>query len=102
MSIAHLPPPAFKENAKGALADAQLQSAMHGVETGVVDRRRATGAKLPEVEAPRHSARATKNHTLAHLDLYLEQFESRCTAAGGHVHYAVTADEARTKVLEIC
>ena len=102
MSIAHLTSPAFKENAKGALADAQLQSAMHGVETGVVDRRRATVAKLPEFEALRDSARDIKNHTLAHLDLYLEQFESRCTAAGGNVHYAVTADEARTKVLEIC
>ena len=60
MSIAHLTSPAFKENAKGALADAQLQSAMHGVETGVVDRRRATVAKLPEFEALRDSARRSK------------------------------------------
>jgi len=98
----HLTSPAFKENAKGALADPQLQSALHGVETGVVDRRRATVAKLPEFQALRGSARDIKNHTLAHLDLYLEQFEQRCTAAGGHVHYAVTAEEARAKVLEIC
>src|ERR1044072_7118276 len=102
MSIPHLTAPAFKQNGKGALADLQLQSAMHGVETGVVDRRRATVAKLPEFEALRSSARDIKNHTLAHLDLYLEQFEQRCTAAGGNVHYAVTADEARSKVLEIC
>src|ERR1044072_9866144 len=93
MSVAHLTSPAFKENAKGALADVQLQSAMHGVETGVVDRRRGRVAKLPEFERLRDSARDIKNHTLAHLDLYLEQFESRCTAAGGNVHYAVTADE---------
>jgi L-lactate dehydrogenase complex protein LldF len=102
MSIAHLTSPAFKENAREALADRQLQSALHGVETGVVDRRRATVAKLPEFEALRDSARDIKNHTLAHLDLYLERFEQRCTAAGGNVHYAVTADEARAKVLEIC
>src|ERR1044072_346784 len=102
MSIAHLTSPAFKQNAKGALADLQLQSAMHGVETGVVDRRRATVAKLPSFEWLPASARDSKNHTLAHLDLYLEQFEQRCTAAGGNVHYAVTADEARAKVLEIC
>jgi L-lactate dehydrogenase complex protein LldF len=102
MSLAHLTSPAFKENAKGALADPQLQSALHGIETGIVDRRRATVAKLPEFEALRDQAKAIKNHTLAHLDLYLEQFEQRCTAAGGNVHYAVTADEARAKVLEIC
>src|SRR5262245_33106848 len=98
----HLTSPAFKENAKEALADPQLQSALNGIETGIVDRRRATVAKLPEFDALRDSARAIKNHTLAHLDLYLEQFEQKCAAAGGHVHYAVSAEEARAKVLEIC
>jgi L-lactate dehydrogenase complex protein LldF len=98
----HLTSPAFKENARQALADPQLQSAMHGIETGIVDRRRAVVAKLPEFDALRDSARDIKNHTLAHLDLYLEQFEQKCTAAGGHVHYAVTAEEARARVLEIC
>jgi len=102
MSTAHLTSPAFKQNAKEALADTQLQSALHGIETGIVDRRRATVAKLPEFDALRDSARDIKNHTLAHLDLYLEQFESRCTAAGGHVHYAVTAEDARAIVLDIC
>src|ERR1043165_1107394 len=97
-----LPSPAFKENARHALADPQLQSAMHGIETGIVDRRRAVVAKLPEFEALRDSVRDIKNHTLAHLDLYLERFEERCTAAGGHVHYAVTAEEARARVLDIC
>src|SRR6476659_8943121 len=103
MSVAaHLTSPAFKENARHALADPQLQSALHGVETGVVDRRRAAVEKLPEFEALRDSARDIKNHTLAHLDLYLEQFEQKCTAAGGNVHYAVTAEEARALVLDIC
>src|SRR5213083_47587 len=102
MSIAHLTSPAFKANAKEALADPQLQSALHGIETGIVDRRRAVVAKLPEFEALRDSARDIKNHTLAHLDLYLERFEERCTAAGGQVHYAVTAEEARALVLDIC
>jgi L-lactate dehydrogenase complex protein LldF len=99
---AHLTAPAFKENARQALADPQLQSALHGIETGIVDRRRAVVARLPEFDALRDSARDIKNHTLAHLDLYLEAFEQRCTAAGGHVHYAVTAEEARAIVLDIC
>src|SRR5436190_20905264 len=98
----HLTSPAFKETAREALADPQLQSALHGIETGIVDRRRATVSRLPEFEALRNSARDIKNHTLAHLDLYLEQFEQKCIAAGGHVHYAVTADEARELVLDIC
>src|SRR4051812_36855940 len=101
-SAAHLTSPAFKENAREALADPQLQRSMHGIETGIVDRRRATVARLPEFEALRNSARDIKNHTLAYLDLYLEKFEERCKAAGGHVHYTVTAEEARTTVLDIC
>ena len=69
MSIAaHLTSPAFKENAKEALADPQLQSALHGIETGIVDRRRLVVSQLPEFEALRDSARDIKNHTLAHLD----------------------------------
>ena len=71
----HLTSAAFKENAREALADPQLQSALHGIETGIIDRRRATVSRLPEFEALRDSARDIKNHTLAHLDLYLEQFE---------------------------
>src|SRR5882762_254137 len=102
MSIAHLTSPAFRENAREALADPQLQSSMHGIETGIVDRRRATVAKLPEFDALRDSSRDIKDHTLAHLDLYLEEYEERVTAAGGHVHYAVTAADARQIILDLC
>ena len=42
----------------------------------------------------RDSARDIKDHTLAHLDLYLEAYEAKVLAAGGHVHYAATAGAA--------
>src|SRR5712664_4576990 len=94
--------PRFKDNAKAALADADLQNALKFVEVNFIARRREVADKLPEFDALRDSARDIKNHTLAHLDLYLEKFEERCKAAGGNLHFAVTADEARAKVLEIC
>ena len=56
-----------------------------------IARRREVADRLPEFEALRDSARDIKDHTLAHLDLYLEAYEERVTAQGGHVHYAVTA-----------
>src|SRR5215470_385894 len=93
--------PAFKENARKALADAQLQRALsHGL--GFVERRRAAADRLPEFDALRDAARDIKNHTLAHLDLYLEAYEARVVAAGGRVHYAVTPDQARATILDIC
>ena len=57
---------------------------------------------LPEFESIRDAARDIKNHTLAHLDLYLEAFEDRVRAAGGEVHFAETTDSAREIILSIC
>ena len=100
MSVA-ITSPAFKENAKAAIADPQLQGVLRkGL--GFVDRRQAAIDRLPEFDALRDSARDIKNHTLAHLDLYLEAYEERVREAGGHVHYAVTPEDARNVVLEIC
>jgi L-lactate dehydrogenase complex protein LldF len=94
--------PRFKENARAALADPNLQQSLKFFEVNFTARRRDVAAKLPEFEALRDAARDIKDHTLQHLDLYLEAYEERVTAAGGHVHFAVTAEDARAIVLDIC
>ncbi|HVL73730.1 MAG TPA: LutB/LldF family L-lactate oxidation iron-sulfur protein [Beijerinckiaceae bacterium] len=94
--------PRFKENAARALADVQLQRALSNVKRGFIDRRKAAADRLPEFEALRDAARDIKDHTLAHLDLYLEAYEAKVRASGGHVHYARTAAEARDIVLSLC
>lgn len=94
--------PEFKENAHRALGDEQLQKALANVRQGFIDKRAAVAAKLPEFEDLRDSARDIKNHALEHLDLYLERYEETVTAAGGQVHWARTAEEARAAVLDIC
>ncbi|HSV00653.1 MAG TPA: lactate utilization protein B [Roseiarcus sp.] len=91
----------FKENAHEALNDARLQAAMSFSRNFVV-RRAASAARLPEFEALRDSARAIKDHTLAHLDLYLEAYESKVRASGGQVHYAQDAEEARKIIVDLC
>lgn len=92
----------FTSNARAALADAQLQRALAGLPAGLVAQRAAARARLPEFEALREIGRDIKDHTLAHLDLYLEEFERRATAAGATVHWAATAGEARDAILKIC
>jgi L-lactate dehydrogenase complex protein LldF len=92
----------FKDNARAALADAQLQRAIGDAGGGFVLRRQEAAGKLPEFDALRDSAQAIKDHTVKHLDLYLEAYEQRVTAQGGHVHYAVNGDEARNIVLDLC
>ncbi|MCL6705387.1 LutB/LldF family L-lactate oxidation iron-sulfur protein [Pseudomonas sp. R2.Fl] len=94
--------PHFKENVVGALADAQLQKALKNVETGFIAKRALAAGALPEFDALRDRGRDIKDHALAHLDLYLEAYEARVTAAGGHVHWAETGADARDIILDIC
>ena len=91
----------FKRNAREALDDAQLQRALRNVPRGFIDKREKAKSRLPEFEELRNQARDIKNHTLAHLDIYLERYEKKVTAAGGQVHYAATARDAREIVLGI-
>ncbi|HSM40727.1 MAG TPA: (Fe-S)-binding protein, partial [Afifellaceae bacterium] len=91
--------PRFKQNADKALNDAQLQRALTNVQRGFIDKRRKAVDALPEFEALRDAARDIKTHSLDHLDLYLETYEKNVTAAGGHVHWAETADDARRTIL---
>jgi L-lactate dehydrogenase complex protein LldF len=92
----------FKENARAALDNPVLQSALGKIKTGWVANRARAAERLPEFEALRDQGRDLKNHTLAQLDLYLLAFEAKVTALGGTVHWARDAAEARAVVLEIC
>jgi L-lactate dehydrogenase complex protein LldF len=93
---------AFRSNARRALADAELQRALNNAESRFVDHRAEMVATIPAFDAIRDHAVAIKNHTLAHLDLYLEAYEEKVRAAGGTVHFAETAEDARKIVLDIC
>jgi L-lactate dehydrogenase complex protein LldF len=94
--------PSFKQNAREALADPQLQRALGHVRAGFIAKRAKAAAEIPEFDQLRDTARDIKNHTLAHLDLYLEAYEDRVRSAGGEVHYAETAESARDIILGIC
>src|SRR5205807_1472092 len=92
----------FPQNARAGLANPVLQRALGLARTGFPARRQQAIERLPEFEALREEGRAIKDHTLAHLDFYLELYERNVVAAGGQVHWARNAEEARAAVLEIC
>jgi len=93
---------AFTTRSAAALADERLQRALADVPGGFVAGRARAKAALPEFEALRRTGRDIKDHALAHLDLYLEEFERNAAAAGSRVHWAATADDACNIVLDIC
>ncbi len=94
--------PAFKDNAKAALTDAGLQKALGNVRTGFQVKRAKARAKLPEFDQLRDEGKAMKDHVVAHLDLYLQQYEQQVIAQGGQVHWAETVEEAQAIILGIC
>ncbi len=98
----HINSPKFKANVTHALADTRLQKALDFTRPSFAGRRSAAVANLPEFEQLRDIGRDIKNHTLAHLDFYLETWAANVEKAGGHVHWCSTADEARAAVLKIC
>jgi L-lactate dehydrogenase complex protein LldF len=63
--------------------------------------RTARVAELPQFEQLRQIASDIRLHAIENMDTYLLRFEEKVTAAGGHVHWAKTAEDARQIVLQI-
>src|SRR5438067_2077368 len=84
----------FDRNARAALADGQLRSALRQATTLFGERRREALATAPDWEGARNRARAIKDETLLHLDRYLEEFSANAERAGARVHWARDAAEA--------
>lgn len=93
--------PDFETAAKKLLRDTQLRRNLRHA-TDVIRKRRAHVVdETTDWQLLRETARRIKEHTMRHLDIYLQQFEESCTRAGGKVHWARDADEACRIVLDL-
>lgn len=84
----------FHDAAPQALRDGQLRRNLGHVTQTIRAKRAAATAELPDWADLRAAGAAIKDHTLRHLDVYLERLEAAVTARGGHVHWARDAAEA--------
>ena len=93
--------PPFPEAALPILQNTQLRkNVAHATDVIQAKRNRLVQEKADWQEL-RNSASAIRAHALANLASYLEEFEVKCTAAGGTVHWASDAAEARAIILDI-
>jgi L-lactate dehydrogenase complex protein LldF len=92
----------FSARAENALHDANLQKALRKFKSQFVEKRAFQVSLMPEFELLREHAAAIKNEVLANLDTWLERYAAAVEAAGGTVHFASDAAEAREIVLGIC
>ena len=92
----------FKEKARKALGDRELQRSLQQIKRGFVGKRREAVERLPEFEDLRAQAQAIKDGVLQNLDFYLERFEAKVVESGGAVHWCRSPAEARDAILGIC
>ncbi len=104
MSGAGLDPrtaPKFQVAAHRLVNDAQMRKNVRHATNVIQTKRAKVVAEMPDWQDLRESGRQIRRHTIRHLDHYLLQFEKNCTAAGGVVHWARDAEEARQIVIKL-
>ncbi|MFB9466749.1 lactate utilization protein B [Streptomyces cinereospinus] len=93
--------PAFPAAAHEAVRNPTLRGNLRHATHTIRAKRETAVAEVSDWARLREAGRRIKDHTLRHLDRYLEQLEESVTAAGGTVHWAVDADEANRIVAEL-
>lgn len=93
--------PPFPIAALPVLRNTQLRTNVAHATDVIQAKRARLVAEKTDWQALRAAAAAIRDHALENLSAYLQQFEARCTAAGGVVHWAADATEARRIILEI-
>ena len=91
----------FAQAVDQALVDEPLQKALARLTGTLLAGNRRGYASLADSDELRDRAKRIKEHTLAHLDEYLEQLEQSVLRRGGQVHWAATAADARRLIVQI-
>ncbi len=83
------------------ISDEKQHSVIDGSSKGTDKRYSVLFHDYEDPNSLRKLAGAIKDHTLHHLDEYLEKAEKALTDRGVHVHYASTDEDARQAILKI-
>ncbi|MDP1793250.1 MAG: LutB/LldF family L-lactate oxidation iron-sulfur protein [Acidimicrobiales bacterium] len=94
--IAHTPK--LRDRTVGAIADERLGRALVNATDTFDERRDLAFVAMADPSATKELARSIRADVLSRLPELLEQFADKVLAAGGHVCWARTADEARAYV----
>jgi L-lactate dehydrogenase complex protein LldF len=84
-----------------ALTNPGLQAALVRLTDTLMAGNRRGYAALADSSELRDHAKRLKEHTLAHLDEYLQQLEASVERLGGKVHWAETAADAQRLIVDI-
>lgn len=91
----------FVRNSEIALRDPALHSSVRRAMVRFRELQRGVIDEIDDWQALREYAHQVKLHTLSHLDQYLEELERQVIAAGGRVHWAKDASDARRMIADL-
>src|SRR5512132_3179165 len=80
---------------------ASIPAAVQQATNRFVSGRAARVAELPQWEELRQIGSDIRLHTIENMDVYVTRLEERVQSAGGHVHWAATAEDANRIFLQI-
>ena len=89
------------ERVDACLDDEFAHKAVERAQDVFYDKRNAVVDELPNWDDMRHAARAIRNRVNKNLDYYVAEFARNAQAAGAHVHFAPTAEDALCEILDV-
>ena len=96
------PPGRFREIARAKLLDVHTQGALDSSTARLYGNRTAAWDALPDVQELRQRAHEARMRVVDDLDTHVSRFTSALEACGGRVHFARTAEEATSYVVDVC
>lgn len=91
----------FQERTENSLTDQTMRQAIRDAQTRLQRNYQVAKDTLGDWEAWREKGKEIREHTLNHLDVYLEQLSDRVIERGGNVFFAKTKDEANEYIQRV-
>lgn len=92
----------LRDRAVKALKDDQMRQAVRKAVDRLSGNKDKAARELPNWEEWREQTKRIRQHTVDNLDYYLNLLVSNVRKAGGKVHFALTAEEARKIIAGLC
>ncbi len=93
--------PTFPMAARTAMGDTQLRKNVRHATEVIQAKRARVVDEIGDWQELREAGKQIRKHAMEHLDFYLQEFEANCTKAGGVVHWAQNAQEARQIIVDL-
>ncbi len=91
----------FQILAADAVRDTQMRKNIRHATEVIQNKRAKVVAERGDWQALCETGKRLRDHAIRHMEAYLLEFEQNCTRAGGTVHWARDAAEARTIVVKL-